>query len=160
MVDILCHLPYLKNVIFSYTSKNPIITWVPWKIWYFTRVTTMNEKQFRWAIFSILRCLLDINPAKEASHQIKLMYSKQSSHSLGLSKMPKQSSNLAISKLKKYQATDHWVSSWTNLLRSQTMSLLPRQQEAKIVSFLGFHPTWKTSSLRYITEKWSTEDIK
>ena len=33
------------------------------------------------------------------------------------------------------------------LLRSQTISLLPRQQEAKIVSFLGFHPTWKTSSL-------------
>lgn len=27
------------------------------------------------------------------------------------------------------------------------MSLLPRQQEAKIVSFFGFQPTWKTSSL-------------
>jgi hypothetical protein len=36
-------------------------------------VTTMNEKQFWWAIFSILRCLLNINPAKEASRQIKLM---------------------------------------------------------------------------------------
>lgn len=33
------------------------------------------------------------------------------------------------------------------LLRSHTMSLLPRQQEAKIVSFFGFQPTWKTSSL-------------
>lgn len=39
-----------------------------------------------------------------------------------------------------------------NLLRSHTMSLLPRQQEAKIVSFSGFHPTWKTSSLHIMNQ--------
>jgi hypothetical protein len=33
------------------------------------------------------------------------------------------------------------------------MSLLPRQQEAKIVSFFGFQPTWKTSSLLCIIAK-------
>ncbi|PRQ37542.1 hypothetical protein RchiOBHm_Chr4g0403731 [Rosa chinensis] len=38
--------------------------------------------------------------------------------------------------------------SMINLIRSHTISLLPRQQEAKIVSFFGFQPTWKTSSLQ------------
>lgn len=63
MIDVLRHLPDLKYVVFSYTSDNPIFTRVPGKIRYFTRVTAMNKKQLWRSIFSILWCLLFINPA-------------------------------------------------------------------------------------------------
>lgn len=64
MVDVLGHLPDLKNVIFSNTSNNPVFAWIPGKIRYFTCMTTVNEKQFWRAIFSILWRLLFINSAK------------------------------------------------------------------------------------------------
>lgn len=64
MVDVLSHLPYLKNIVFSNTSNHPSVNRVPWKIGNFSGVTTVYEEQFWRAILSILWCLLFTNSAK------------------------------------------------------------------------------------------------
>jgi hypothetical protein len=95
-------------------------------------MASMNEQELRRAILRILWCLLLIN---SVNRKVICLYSHQEESG----KQEEKATKIFRS----------WNASY--LLRSQTISLLPRQQDASIVSFFGLHPTWNTSSL--ITQK-------
>ena len=62
MVDVLSHLPYLEDIVFSDASKHPILAGVPGEIRDLAGMASMNEHELRRAVFCILWCLFLINP--------------------------------------------------------------------------------------------------
>lgn len=145
------HLPYLNNVVFSYTGHNPIFARVPWKIINFTRVTTTDKEQLWWTLSSFLWGLFFTNPAKDKKKLTRIKGSRNTQHII----------NLPTSKFFYSWSTSfckgpqYWIENYetiqrtwsTNLLGSYTNTLLPAQEEARTVSFWGLQPTWETSSL-------------
>jgi len=57
-VNILRHLPDLKNVVICNTRDNPIFMRIPREVGQFIGVTTVDEQQLRRAILSVLSFLL------------------------------------------------------------------------------------------------------
>ncbi len=58
MINVLCHLPYLQNVILCHTSNQKVFLFIPWEVGDLAGVSPMYEKQFWGPILSILWCLL------------------------------------------------------------------------------------------------------
>jgi hypothetical protein len=58
VINVLCHLPYLQNVILCHTSNQKVFLFIPWEVGDLAGVSPMYEKQFWGPVLSILWCLL------------------------------------------------------------------------------------------------------
>lgn len=70
MVDVLSHLPYLEDVVFSDASNYPVLTGVPGEIRDLAGMTSMDEHELRGAIFCILWSLFLINPVNKVKNNL------------------------------------------------------------------------------------------
>ena len=58
IVDVLCHLPDLHDVVLRDAADNPVVIRVPTAVRNLGSVTSMDEEELRRSVFSILRTLL------------------------------------------------------------------------------------------------------
>jgi len=62
MVDVLSHLPYLEDVVFSDASNHPVLAGVPGEIRDLAGMASVDEHELWRTIFCILWCLFLVDP--------------------------------------------------------------------------------------------------